>query len=311
MRNPGFGLLTVTLMLGLLPGAAQAWNKPGHMASAAIAYAELKQSHPDVLARVIKLLKQHPHHDRWAEAVSFLPPEDQDLAVFMRVARWPDDIRDDPRYNHDRWHYINFPFKPPGQPATVKAVDPPRENILSAFEHNAVIAGCEEADADDRAIAVCWVFHLIGDIHQPLHSSTLFTSQFPQGDRGGTRFYIRATAQAATTVSLHTYWDGLTGSTDKFQTVRNKATKIRMAHPRDQHGELSNKEFPEWAAESFALAKTAAYRDGKLLGSRDEVNGAALPADYAATVKPIAYRRMALAGYRLADVLVECFRAGD
>ena len=40
-------------------------------------------------------------------------------------------------------------------------------------------------------------------------------------------------------------------------------------------------------------------------GSRDKENGEVLPADYIATVKPLAERRMVLAGYRLADVLTQ------
>ena len=29
------------------------------------------------------------------------------------------------------------------------------------------------------------IIHVIGDIHQPLHSSTYFDDNFPDGDRGG------------------------------------------------------------------------------------------------------------------------------
>jgi hypothetical protein len=41
----------------------------------------------------------------------------------------------------------------------------------------------------------------------------------------------------------------------------------------------------------------------QLRGSRDQQNGEVFPADYVATVKPLAERRIVLAGYRLADVL--------
>lgn len=280
------------------------------MTSAAIAYADLKKAHPKVLTRVLKLVESHPHHADWGTALAFLPAEDRDMALFMKVARWPDDIRDDKKFHHDRWHYINFPFKPEGQAPSLKPLEPAKENILTAFEANLAIVKDRTAGADRRAVALCWLFHLIGDVHQPLHTSALFTSQFPQGDRGGTRFFIRAKPEART-ITLHAYWDDLVGSTDRVRTVRNKSIQIRADHPREKLDELAANEFSKWADESFELAKRIAYRDGKLEGSRDEDNGAVLPADYAETVQPIAYRRMALAGFRLADVLVQCFPAAE
>ena len=53
------------------------------------------------------------------------------------------------------------------------------------------------------------------------------------------------------------------------------------------------------------MAKEHAYRNGQLRGSRDQEHGEMLPADYIATVKPLAERRIVLAGYRLADVLTQ------
>ena len=39
---------------------------------------------------------------------------------------------------------------------------------------------------DVKAMAYCWLFHLVGDIHQPLHCTALFSAEhFPKGDRGG------------------------------------------------------------------------------------------------------------------------------
>ncbi|MGO9119812.1 MAG: hypothetical protein ACLQPD_19645 [Desulfomonilaceae bacterium] len=64
------------------------------MTSAAIAYADLKERNPDVLVKVIDLLKQHPQFE------SKLPPKleqvsagDRDPYLFMLAARWPDNVR--------------------------------------------------------------------------------------------------------------------------------------------------------------------------------------------------------------------------
>jgi hypothetical protein len=70
-----------------------------------------------------------------------------------------------------------------------------------------------------RAVALCWVCHLVGDGHQPLHTVKLLTTQFPapEGDRGGTRFYIRV-REGARTISLHTFWDDLILGSERVQS---------------------------------------------------------------------------------------------
>ena len=44
-------------------------------------------------------------------------------------------------------------------------------------------------DVTNRAIALCWYLHLMGDVHQPLHCATWFSPEFPgkNGDSGGKR----------------------------------------------------------------------------------------------------------------------------
>jgi hypothetical protein len=68
------------------------------MAIAAITYADLKQTSPAVITKVMDLLKKHPHYPRWMTSISLLPREDQEMAVFMRAARWPDEIRGRPEF---------------------------------------------------------------------------------------------------------------------------------------------------------------------------------------------------------------------
>ena len=58
----------------------------------------------------------------------------------------------------------------------------------------------------DRAMLTAWIFHLVGDIHQPLHSSTLVSQRlFPEGDRGGNSIKLKQS------YNLHALWDGTAG----------------------------------------------------------------------------------------------------
>ena len=110
--------------------------------------------------------------------------------LFMLAARWPDDIRDDADYHHGRWHYINMPFKPAGQPDSVAAPPPDPDNIIRAYEQNLAIVSSENASSDQKAIALCWIFHLVGDAHQPLHTVAPYTTEYPRGDKGGNAILI-------------------------------------------------------------------------------------------------------------------------
>jgi S1/P1 Nuclease len=310
-HSMGRGLLVGILLVLVAVSSTFAWSKAGHMVSGAIAYADLKHTSPETLARVIALLKSHPHYKtKWVPRLAQLnlSTEEQELYLFMLAARWPDDIRGDAAFHHGAWHYINLPYKPEGQPTSIQPVDPASENILEAYQANLDIVQSTALESS-KAVALCWIFHLIGDVHQPLHTITLFTTQFPplEGDRGGTRFYIRV-GEGARTISLHTFWDDLILGSERFQNVRNTATALRLkrTHARTQLPALTETRFEGWARqESFGLAKEHAYRNGQLHGSRDPQHGDVLPADYIATVKPLAERRIVLAGYRLADVLMQ------
>src|SRR5262245_25994035 len=87
--------------------------------------------------------------------------------------------------NHHRalWHYIKFPFKPEGQPASVQIKEPELVNILTVLAENEGVVR-KENDGQRKAIALAWLFHLVGDIHQPLHTAQLFTVEYPQWRQG-------------------------------------------------------------------------------------------------------------------------------
>ena len=179
---------------------------------------------------------------------------------------------------------------------------PAPENILTAFDTNLAVLS-SNAPARDKAVALTWLFHLIGDVHQPLHTTALFSAEYPKGDRGGNAIYIRVTPESAT-INLHSFWDGLILGSERFQSTSNEAAKLRASFHRRRLSELSAKPFTEWAQESFRLAVKYAYRQGTIKGGADRDNGVALPRDYVALTKPVAARRVAVAGYRLADTLL-------
>jgi hypothetical protein len=106
---------------------------------------------------------------------------DADRWIFQHAATWPDLIRGQHEYDHPTWHYVNFPYYIDGQPAppglNLRGLYPTRLdldkwNVTQAVKHcQTTLNG--DASPSDKALAYCWLFHLVGDLHQPLHSTAL------------------------------------------------------------------------------------------------------------------------------------------
>jgi hypothetical protein len=216
------------------------------------------------------------------------------------MARWPDDTRGSP---HDRpeWHYA------------VKLVSPSRFVLPftageadKAFREQLAIARDPKAPRADRAIALCWIMHLVGDQHQPLHAGHWLSWKFPKSDRAGTIAYVRWIPGGAS-VDLHDFWDGVPNRPGGREAGSEAlAAEVERAHPRPAAGGLGadpSRDFKAWERESWLLAKAVAYQDGALVTGATRAQAAVLPDGYWARARELADLRVATAGYRLAEVL--------
>ena len=98
----------------------------------------------------------------------------------------------------------------------------PQENILTAIAVNER-AGRTGSDARKQGIALSWLFHLIGDIRPPVHAVTLFSREYPNGDRGGIEMCVRASLNGAP-IELHRLWDGVIRSSGNISRLKNIAS---------------------------------------------------------------------------------------
>lgn len=287
--------------------SAQAWNKPGHMVVAAIAYRDLKRSNQQpVIDKVIAQLKNHPDFtSRFEPKLALVDPQDRELYLFMLAARWADDIRGSSPLNDPKAHFVDLPFVPPGLPGVATAPPSSTDNLLVKANKEVRIIR-DGSDAAKEAVALTWLFHLVGDAHQPLHSATMFTHKFalPDGDRGGNKVFIRARA-GAHTINLHAFWDDLIIGSDRFLAVRNRSIGLASKSELDRstYSQLAQTKFEAWVDESYKLATTVAYYDGEIEGGDDKDHGDVLPEGYVDGAQAVAERQIVLAGYRLADLL--------
>lgn len=301
--------MLATLLLAT-PRPAHAWNKASHMLTGVVAYRALAARSPGTAAAVVALLRQHPDYERaWRGFVSASGRPEGEM-LFALAARWPDDVRGDTTYHRSSWHYVNFPLVAPGDttppPATVSG------DLLDVLPRTLAVLGDSTTPASQKAVALCWLFHLTGDIHQPLHATTLVSARWPHGDRGGNLFWVKP-GVADKALNLHSFWDDVVLSDQEATpgAVEDAAGRLMKLFPRDALAtETARLDAAQWAREeSLPLARSTAYRDFTMPGAPDAEHAPIVPSGYRAAARKVAERRVMLASYRLAAQLEQALAA--
>ena len=280
---------------------ALAWGPGGHMIVASIAY---QQMPPAAQQQATAILQAHPAMAKWKEQLEKDHPTDPGAYFFMRASTWPDDIRrNNSPYDHPAWHYVDYPLIPPDFPFV--AGRDPQDNILFGINESEKTLRDPAANPEQRAAALSWIIHLIGDIHQPLHCAELVTPQYPlpEGDRGGNLIFVSV---GGNPINLHAFWDRLPGAIFSTPFAAESAGRIEREYPPSALPELAKDKDPvSWSLEGRTIAIESAYLNGKLPGSATDTktNPIPLPPDYLSKGKVIADQRVALAGYRLGAML--------
>ena len=291
--------LLVALGLGSLP--AVAWTRPGHMVTAAIAYDQLRATDPKIIDEIIRIIADHPDPGPFQVAIGREEGEAKTRAIFLEIARWADDVRTGPD-DHPTWHIALEAFDPAHSEANQRAV---RGAAVEAFALNLNVARDAKASPRERAVALCWLFHILGDMHQPLHSSELFSNIWPEGNAGGAYAFV-IDPETRKPVTLHWFWDDAVHRLAAPEAAFARAAALERKYPAKSFGDAIDGKAAHspmtWLAESRAIARTLAYRgDAPAATSAEQ---ATLPdAAYARDVSSAAERRVTLAGYRLAALL--------
>lgn len=295
-------VLVATLIATATP--ATAWDLPTHAAVARIAWDQLS---PEARAKAVRLLAAAPADSDLGPAALAGDGSADERARrhFVSAAYWPDVVRDaaeparQERYHHGDWHWVNHFFDMSGPGGTPRdRTDVPKQGqiVTQLAALSKRLADPQAADGD-RAIALAWIEHLTGDLHQPLHATAQITRFSPEGDRGGNGFPLNID-------DLHGFWDAAVSrsywrwfwESDESYGQRI-AERIEALHPRSEFpDDLETADFEGWAQDSFAIAKAEVYAPQLERGKRP-------PAAYERKATEIARRRVALAGYRLGELL--------
>lgn len=239
--------LLLALLLVLAPAPALAWGKTGHRVIGAIA---------------ARLVSRHTRH----EVRRILGVEG-----LAEASTWPDFERSNP---DDFWqkeagpyHYVTVPSG-----KTYAEVGPPPEgDAVTALTKYAAVVRDPAAGRADKALALRFIIHIVGDLHQPLHAGN-------GTDKGGNDVKVTFFRDAT---NLHAVWDS--GLIDQEQLSYSELAAWLFA--RITPGERRDWRVTDpavWIGESVALrdriypAAAAEPRDAAAAGAADRA-GAGKP----------------------------------
>ncbi|HWW19377.1 MAG TPA: S1/P1 nuclease [Steroidobacteraceae bacterium] len=271
---------------------AQAWGDEGHAVVALIAEHYLQ---PTVRERVRLLLE--------ADSTG-LVAERSMAGESVWADRYRDSDRDSTRARYEatrRWHYVDIelddpsvphacfgrPLLPAGTPASAGAAG---DCVVDKIDQFQAELSDTKTSTGERRIALQFLLHLVGDLHQPLHAAD-------QHDQGGNLEQVDAPGLSPQ--NLHRYWD-----VEFVQALgvdpRNVASMlIDQISPQElaswQRGSAS-----DWAMESFAMARRTSFG---LLPAAYDTHRYHLSAAYMQSAAEAVRLQLKRAGVRLALIL--------
>jgi hypothetical protein len=223
------------------------------------------------------------------------------------------------------WHFDDQPWNPDRLPLAPYLSTIWNQQPSATWAINSALGTFKQSKSRFALnLMLRFVLHLVGDIHQPLHTISGYFNDstyghLPDGDHGGNLIKVNVTGQPSLT-NLHATWDAVGGlythnwpySPSLKAQLRANATRLIAKFPRNSSafdGRYSSEELTacwnsqwvdcsdaltRWANESFALAVNA-YSGVS--------NGGTLSVAYLSALEHNASIQLALGGYRLADLL--------
>ena len=295
----------VVLIFGSPMCAARAWDSTGHMLIDEIAWQNVT---PEVRERVRvlveKLENKYNNHKPYN---------------FITAGCYMDDMRAAPGYPYITWHFMDVDYKPDAR----GYAEPEPPQVLWAIERSIETFGNPRATGQQKSEALAMIMHFVADIHQPLHCVNW-------NDRGGNGYFIAGIPftdlSKKQVPNLHAFWDrAYRYDVKKGKVVelyyslwtserpdvaadgiiRNQAERIIERFPLTSLAELARVGDPHaWAHESYGFACRFGYPRRPHPENYEVVT---LTPDFITQASWIACRRIALAGYRLANLLNRLF----
>jgi hypothetical protein len=267
------GILLTTMVYLSFCGHALAWGDTAHQVICEIAF---RLARPATQAEIQRLILSDP-------AAAF--PDFSESCV----------LPDHPRTRNSE-HYINLPRNSTGLssdecPLAKKCV------LTAILSDLRIVSSKDETDAK-RRIALEFLGHWVGDIHQPLHVSF-------EEDHGGN--YIKVSGCRG---NLHAVWDKCLVAYAVGRNVPKAVAALMQTITPEMQVLWASSSPRDWANETFALAKAASTRYCVMHDrSCDPPSEKKLKitSEYIETNKLVVREQLQKAGVRLAHMLDAAF----
>lgn len=279
------GLALVAAVSALsFPAAAFAWGYEGHEVVAAIARGYLT---PEVRARVDQMLAADP---------DTLTAHDM-----LNEATWADTYRNSHKET-SAWHFVDIELDRPDMQAAcfgfpssgpLASRGPAQDCIVDKLAEFSQELADPATPAAERLLALKFVLHFAGDVHQPLHDSD-------NHDKGGNCVLLNLGGPRQ--VNLHSYWDTVVVG-ELGEDPQGLATALASRITPADKAAWEKGDSKSWAQESFDIARTQVYTVGSKPGCTPDSSPVTLPAGYDQTAREVVTVQLQKAGVRLAAVL--------
>lgn len=254
--------LLLILIFALYTLTCFGWGQKGHDAVAYIAECNLT---PKVYKKVVKALDGHS---------------------LVYYANWMDNASNTDAYRYTKsWHYANvdegFTYQ------TMKKN--PNGDVVTAIEDIVAKLKSGELSAEEEAVNLKFLIHLVGDVHAPMHAGRL-------SDLGGNKTYVTYFGKKT---KLHSLWDTPLVEDIHRWSYTEWQQQLDKHCSKERKQELASGTAADWLAESHAVAVEiyAASTEGKKLSY-----------DYQNQFAPYLEQRILAGGIRLAMLLNEIYK---
>jgi hypothetical protein len=254
MKNT-YQLIALIIVLIILPVKSFAWGSKGHAIVAEIAFAYLDANTKKVVLEYL------------------------DGMTIQEASTWMDNMKDDHSYDYMKpHHYVNFDK---GE----QVVNNPGANIISVLSMTInQLKLNKKLSKDEIKQKICIIFHLIGDLHQPLHVGY-------GDDKGGNQMQINFNGSGT---NLHSFFDS---GIIKYKNITAQDCLNANRITNTQLNDFQTIDVLTWATQSRSYLDSIYNFEGHKL-SEEYIDANAL----------IIKSELFKAGLRLAAVLKEVFK---
>ncbi len=220
----------------LAAGPAAAYWEYGHETVAAIAYANVRPATRVAIRRILATRKTLDTPGCPARTI-------EEASIWADCVKPLKDEKGAYRFGYAySWHYQNVNIC---EPFDLTPACKDGDCVSTQIDRQRAILANRRASPRERVMALAFLVHFVGDLHQPLHAGD-------KGDRGGNDAKADYGIYAPERMNLHSIWDGLLA-----ERAISTPPPLVKRYPAGQRRRLGAGTTTDWSREGWTAAHRA------------------------------------------------------